>query len=57
VVSLTHRPLYSRGRTQLHTEWEVGWALVSVWTFGRTGKHHVPTGLRAPEPPARSLVA
>ena len=29
---LNHRPLYSRGRTPLHTEQEARWAPKPVWT-------------------------
>ena len=52
VVNDTHRPLYTRERTQVPNEQEAGWAPGTG--LDGCGKSRLHTGIRSPDRPARN---
>jgi len=57
VVNFTPRLLFYWERTPIPTEQDAGWAPEPVWSFWRRDKSPAPTGIRAPDRPARTLVS
>jgi hypothetical protein len=57
MVNFTPRSPYQRERTTVPIELKVVWALETVWIFWEREKFLVPARIRAPNCPARSLVA
>ena len=57
VFSFTYRPLFLGEGTAVTNEEEAANAGGSGWTFWRTGKSLIPTGIRSPNHSARKLVA
>jgi len=56
-VNFTSRLLFSMERTPIPTEQDAGWTPQPVWSFWRREKSPAPTGIRAPDRPARTLVS
>jgi hypothetical protein len=58
-VSGQHKVLATlpSGKTLVHIEEETGWAPQTFWTLWRREKSFVPTGIRIPDRPSRSVLA